>query len=95
MATVVTHTCDLCSATWIKGEKGKQLWRMTVGITDQASAGGDYLHQRKGADWCRDCAVKHGFLPQIKTDPPRIEPEPTIQDLVRAIVQEELEAVCE
>ena len=93
MATSVTCTCDLCGATWAKGDEGKQLWRMTVGIA--LSAGSSHFQQRKEADWCRDCAVKHGFLPQVKTDPPRIEPEPTIQDLVRAIVREELEAVCE
>ncbi len=91
MATNVEYVCDLCSATWTKGEKGKQLWRMTVGIAQ--SAGASHFYERKEADWCRECAVKYGFFRQTKTDPPRIEPEPTIQDLVRKIVQEELEAV--
>ena len=85
---VTTYTCDKCGHSQ---ETRKQMWEL--GITSHCIDGPSrYNTPKEKALWCRKCTQSLGLLPQEKTDPPTPEPVLTLEDIVREIIHEEVEA---
>lgn len=86
MAVKTTYTCDLCGHTQ---DDSNQMWWVGVSIdqnrhTSQRYAKMDQL-------WCRACALKRHLLPfSDEKQKAKAPPPPTLEDLVREIVREEV-----
>jgi hypothetical protein len=51
----------------------------------------NYASSGKTALWCRSCVEQFGLLPILEKEKNKvIEPEPTLEDLLRAIIKEEI-----
>ena len=80
----VLITCDCCKQTL--GEADSQHFPLTLTFNG--------LSRFCDRDWCRDCCVKYGLLEPYTTKDKqieKIEPPPTIEDIIREIIREELE----
>jgi len=81
---VTTITCDRCKKEIIDLS---QIWPVEVKISKFC---GNHL----SAEWCRSCTIEMGMIDSKDevTAQPRIEPKPTIEDFIREIAREEIEA---
>lgn len=81
-----TYTCDRCKATQ---DTDKQFWKVGAACWQSTQ------HAPGTFDWkfmhvCRSCAEIMGFLPgDAKKQDPAVEP-PTLEDIIREIVQNEI-----
>lgn len=91
---VTTYTCDKCKHSQSDKEKPMQLWEIGIGISPMEK--NRYAYSRELSHkklWCRDCVVKAGILPPNKDEKEKAsEPPITLEDIIREIIQEELEA---
>ena len=94
MTIVTTYTCDKCGHAQDDIEKPKQLWEIGILVREKKSKNVfQYSQAPKSTNlWCRSCVQKLGLLPQEKTTPPTPTPTPTFEDMIREIIQEEIEA---
>ncbi len=87
MSVVTTYTCDKCGTCAVSPEG---YFDMSVGVR---TVGSSYVGpvSKLTALWCRACVVAAGLtLPKPKETPP---PAPTtLEDLVREIVEEGIDA---
>ena len=78
-------TCDCCKKSSKQNAKdGMQLWAIKI------MCGSNTPYQ---VDWCRECCIKASIFPAYNSEDKKIvpaQPPPTLEDLVRQIVQEEL-----
>ena len=89
MLTTV-YECDRCG----KKDEDNQMQLWTVRISYQAQGSGwNNWSDYRNVDWCRECAVKAGFVGSDKErkEVQAPEPKPTIEELIREIVQHEME----
>jgi len=99
MAHTTTLKCDRCKQSWNLPDH-RQLWRIGVSYYTNAPAyySSDFKQPNQGhiAEWCRGCMVEMGLLGPSSDgedkDKIRPDPPPTLEDLVRAICREEIEA---
>lgn len=88
---VTTYTCDKCGH---KQTEKEQMWNIGVSLKHL-----DNPYQYRGTDalsprelWCRACVEGIGLLvPSLKPDEPAPKPA-TLEDIVRELIQEEVEA---
>lgn len=76
---VITYTCDRCKASDTTNKIDINDVTVTVLYRNNA---------KMKADWCRKCLNEVGLnesIPEVK----RIEPAPTIEDIIREIVRQE------
>jgi len=88
---VTTYTCDKCSHAQ---EKSEQMWDIGILVREPNSTKytSSYSQNPKSMQlWCRACVVKLGLLPSKKDDPPKPDPIPTFEEMIREIIQEEIE----
>lgn len=85
MTVITTYVCDKCAYS---EPKPSGYFEVSIGV--KQSIGGYAAPQTKRTSlWCRSCVVKAGLTtPTMKERAP--DPEPTIEDLVREIVQSEI-----
>ncbi len=84
---VTTYTCDRCAHDQTDDD---QMWRIKLFVEYFGSVY-DKQYPWKEVLWCRACVVSVlGALPQSEADPPQPDPEPTMEDMVRSIVQQEV-----
>ncbi len=85
-----TWTCDKCGTVH---ESAENMWEIGVSLKRCKSASGPYLtvHFGPKAEWCRVCVVKAGLVTPVPAPKPAVEPT-TLEDLVREIVENEIEA---
>lgn len=91
MGIKTEYVCDNCGHTQNTSE---QMWEVGIACRhlDGVGAPGWERHavKQKNALWCRECVLKAGILVQ-----PRpikyTESEPTLEDLIREIVRQEME----
>lgn len=95
MGKVTIYTCDKCGHEQTEQDKPHQLWEVYVGAR---SMGSTYPVVAARPDlkklWCRDCAIKQGVVkksPHSQSEAKPIEPQPTIEDLIRDIVEDEVQ----
>jgi hypothetical protein len=83
---VTTYTCDKCGHLQ---ENDEQMWDVEIACSHRPST---YTRRRvvKKALWCRPCVVQYHLLPAAKEDKPAPTPPPTFEDMIREIVQEEM-----
>jgi hypothetical protein len=83
------YSCDLC-----KTKVGKNdLWTMGVVLINGAhdTVSGYHFSNWKTKHACRSCVERMGLLPVVETkDEPKPPEPPTFEELVRAIVREEM-----
>ena len=93
MTIVTTYTCDKCNHSQESMEKPKQLWEIGILVREKSRiALSQYsLSPKMSKLWCRSCVQSLGLLPQEKTTPPTPTPTPTFEDMIREIIQEEIE----
>jgi hypothetical protein len=79
---VTTVTCDRCKKVILEKDYS-QIWPVKVVYGSSSS-----VHTQ--VEWCRSCTIEMGLLTvkAEKTIAPRIEPPPTIEDLIREIAYE-------
>ena len=86
---VTIYTCDKCSRVQ---EEPEGMWE--VGIVIRGMLGSKLSNfgpaPAEKALWCYDCVVRIGLLPQKKDDPPKQDPAPTFEDMIREIIAEEI-----
>jgi len=82
------YTCDKCGHAQ---DTKEQMWQVQVSI----GSIGERPSQNRAhaADWCRKCAEAAHLLPDVRHKEAKEElpPPPTLEDLVRQIVREEME----
>lgn len=88
MSCTMIIKCDRC------GKEKDNTQMRTVNLVIQDGANNRYIsmhdYSNKSVDWCYDCCTAlHLKSPINKTDP--VPPAPTFEDLIRQIVQEEVE----
>ena len=88
---VTTYTCDKCSHSQ---ETYEQMWDIGIMVNHRANptSYGRFNATAKQALWCRKCIIELGLLPAKKGDEPTPEPTPTFEDMIREIIQEEIES---
>lgn len=95
----ITHTikCDRCGQSGAYLENGEKPFKINT-IRLAIVETGRYSYTLKDdagriADWCEDCCIRTGLMRPTKhtvNPPPPSVPEPTLEDMVRDIVRDEL-----
>ena len=83
MSVITTYTCDRCGAQQATTE---QFW--TVGVCYAAYSSPITRTIYKSIHACRACVEEMGLVPTIRTGK-QPAPPPTIEDLIRGIIQAE------
>lgn len=97
MARETHYTCDRCGKT--DNDLGRiGLKTVAVGIKEIAFAYYDtnsndlFDANRREAEWCAECLVKVGIYPKSAIpNTVQIDPPPTLENLIREIIQEEIQ----
>jgi hypothetical protein len=88
MSVTTTYQCDRCETAETRPEGFIRAYIKTI------DARSTFLHPRDHevaqAIFCRRCSGDLG-LKIPRRDEPKPDPEPTLEDMIRAIVQEEVE----
>lgn len=93
MTIVTTYTCDKCGHHQTKND---QMWGIGVVLqhgmeVSNSRYSTSLIPQAKGL-WCRKCIESIGLLCEApKPDDKDAPPPPTLEDMIREIVQNELE----
>lgn len=96
MTIVTTYTCDKCNHSQVDPKEPRQMWVIGITIKERTlgySPSFSSSTPRKSADWCRKCVQSLGLLPQEKTKSPTPAPTPTFEDMIRELIQEEMEDI--
>lgn len=87
MASTTTYTCDRCGAQAI--DETKFLKKVRITLPDEYSAYQSH-DEVASAFWCRSCIVECGLrLPKKDEQVPVTKP--TLEEIIRDIVREELQ----
>jgi len=83
-------TCDRCR------KKVDNLSEVGAGIRSLhygSYGGGDtYVVHQFGAEWCLECCIEMGIAkPRKESSAQPIQPFPTLEDMIREIIREEVE----
>ena len=83
--TETKYICDRCKSEQLTGE---QFWTVRVQVNTIHSAASAY-DTGPSVQWCRACVENMGILPKHK-DGGMVSPLPTIEEMIREIVREEV-----
>lgn len=85
MAVEIKYVCDKCGHTQATDD---QMWSIGIAIVWARGTLSDSNLNKKQL-WCRACIEKLGLLPP---KPPAVKPDPapTLEDMIREIVREEI-----
>jgi len=88
MGIKTTYTCDRCGHSQ---DTGSQMWHVGAGLSE--SSYGDQTWSEKKL-WCRTCCEEFHLLKvPASISTAHVPPEkPTFEELLRAIIAEEIEA---
>ena len=91
MSIRTTYTCDRCNHSQPTNE---QIWNVAVSVWhDGHSEPKLYELHPKSEMWCRKCVEELGILQPYKLPAPHVpETEPSLEDQIREIVRDELQA---
>jgi hypothetical protein len=90
MSTRTIYKCDHCGK---ETENDEQFWLIGFVVTTKQWLGEtNTLHHKR--EWCRECCEEFGILPRSAGKPqvPEAEKPKLIEDMIREIVREEVEA---
>ena len=87
-----TYICDRCKA---EQDTGTQMWKIMLRIQHEASTPNQFDLWAQSSDplWCRKCVDEMQLIGFPKAKLPNVEypPDVTLEDKIRAIVQEEIQ----
>lgn len=92
MARVTTVTCDHCKKVITDQH---QIWFLEVRYKNSTSyhTYSDTFNMHRMIEVCRECLLHYGILtPQLKPNDPVLPTTPTLEQLIRDIVQDHLES---
>lgn len=89
MATKVIQTCDRCKRSGTTAEIALRGIFLRVGTNLHDYGGAQQCHNFS-SEWCDNCVRQFGIWPPSEKSPPPIDPPPTLEDLIRQIVREEI-----
>lgn len=94
MAQKTIYTCDRCGAS--KDDDPEFVARISLLDSPRRDNWGGYIATRVSADWCRDCHIAVGTLQPFTgrkdfNDGMEPAPLPTLEDIIRGIIREEIE----
>lgn len=95
MSQTITFTCDLCKGTAVDDNNFLTGIRIQMASAYANSGWADSPKVRKAA-WCAPCLAKAGLIHPALADltvEQVPDPPPTLEQIVRAIVQQEVEAL--
>lgn len=92
MSSRTIYKCDKCG---VEKDSRDQFWFVCVLISSDmfptVQHYGSWSHRK---EWCRSCVESAGMLPRVVLkDVPISEPAPTLEDMFREIIREEIQAV--
>ena len=82
------YVCDKCK---VGQTTPHQFWTISIAVK-MCNAPTYPASPVKEQHWCRKCAESMGLLPHCTNEVNLVTPPPTLEDLVRAIVQQEFSA---
>lgn len=85
----VTYTCDRCKRE-IGNKADERVLNLSIAVDYEPYVPSHGSGSKRRTQWCQLCAEHFGLVPAVRTPKEEI-PETTLDDLIRAIVQEELE----
>ncbi|MEE9597935.1 MAG: hypothetical protein V3V96_14270 [Acidiferrobacterales bacterium] len=85
----VTYKCDRCKKE-INHPK-EQVWNVAVGLECEPKSPSLFYSSCPRAQWCRRCTEEFRLVVAPSVPVPPLPPPPTIEDLIREIVQQEVE----
>jgi len=87
MSVTTIYKCDRCH-----GEQDTPVQFWNVGVVVTAWAGREYRKEYpdKTMDVCRSCCENMGLVMRLPKHP-ELTPPPTLEDLIREIVQQEIQ----
>ena len=85
MSTKVIQTCDRCERSGSPEEIQLRGVFLRVG-TNLHDYGGAQVSHTHHSEWCDNCVRELGLWPPAKGSPPPIEPPPTLEQIIRAMV---------
>ena len=88
MSATTTYKCDFCGAVQADTT---QFWQVRLVIHVFSSFPSIYDQGKMHKDACRSCMEKYGLLVNATPEVKPIQPEPTLEDMIRMIVKEEIE----
>ena len=83
---VTTYTCDRCGHSQPTDD---QMWTVIVGINSGHYAS-QMPYKKREALWCRTCVEKLHLMPPHVLKPADLPPPPTLEDMIREIVADEV-----
>lgn len=92
--TTITVKCDSCGDSWEDLSGHRQLWNLHVNFACAPQEPHGYQYEKsKKTQWCRPCMVKAGVLgsKEEKSELPAEVKPLSIEELIRAIIHEEME----
>ena len=90
---VTTYTCDKCKHSQTEKDKPRQLWSVGITLATVLRAPYSSTNPVHTAQWCRECLISFGIMVPSKTDETKapISP-PTFDEMLRDLIQEEMES---
>ena len=90
---VTTYTCDKCGHSQERPQSPKQLWDVGIGIEALGTGSYHSISSRLAHKqiWCRSCIIKSGLFPPSHIDKEKAPTPPTLEDMIREIMKEEID----
>ena len=88
-----TYACDRCKKTVAHPSGKEQLWRVALYMAclPNVPHATSYSNPTASADWCRACCESFALLPNVETPKPATPKEPSLEDVLRAMVDEQVQ----
>ena len=92
MTIVTTYTCDKCGHSQEDAKSPRQMWSLEVAVKrmENKTYSAPFVN-KGGITWCRECVIATGVVEPAKDEETPTSPL-TLEDLIREIIQEEIEA---
>jgi hypothetical protein len=87
MKTII-YKCDRC---------GTEDTNNIIGLDTIYVGAGQYFSDARnrahGVEWCKKCRIETGIIERVKSHPDikSVDPEPTLEELIREIIREEIQ----
>lgn len=85
----ITYACDRCKKA--VAHPKEQLWRVALFMECLPNVPHPNWHPKVEAEWCRACCETFALLPNVETPKPSTPKEPSIEELLRAMVDEQVQ----
>lgn len=84
-----TYACDRCKRTVDLSRE--QLWHVALFMQCMPNRAHSTPYPKLEAEWCRPCCESFVLLPSTETPKPEAPKAPSIEDVLRAMVDEQVQ----